>query len=288
MYKGVFLGLATVDIVYYVPYHPKNNQKIRSEHQVAFAGGPAANAAVAFSALGNQVSLVTGLGEHPLAYVAKQDLATHKVQLLDCTDHPRRPPILASVIVDLSSGERMVVSSNLDMRRLREDAINSSLIEDADIILLDGFYLPYAVQLATCAQPFDIPLVLDGGSWKEGLEELLPLVDYAICSANFFPPGCTTPEETIRILCDAGISRIAITRDADPIIVYDQGQTFEMPVMPVHQIDTLGAGDIFHGAFCHYILEQDFQVSLERAAEIAAFSCTSLGTRAWIEQERFA
>jgi sugar/nucleoside kinase (ribokinase family) len=59
-----------------------------------------------------------------------------------------------------------------------------------------------------------------------------------------------------------------------------------MPVLPV---DTLGAGDIFHGAFCHYLLEcNDFLLSLERAGEVASLSCTSLGTRAWIEQAKFA
>jgi sugar/nucleoside kinase (ribokinase family) len=58
-------------------------------------------------------------------------------------------------------------------------------------------------------------------------------------------------------------------------------------VIPIKPVDTLGAGDIFHGAFCHYILQNDFPVSLERAAEIASLSCTSLGTRAWIDQDKF-
>jgi sugar/nucleoside kinase (ribokinase family) len=59
--------------------------------------------------------------------------------------------------------------------------------------------------------------------------------------------------------------------------------------MSIQPVDTLGAGDIFHGAFCHYLLERnDFLLSLERAGEVASLACTSLGTRAWIEQARFA
>ena len=84
-----------------------------------------------------------------------------------------------------------------------------------------------------------------------------------------------------------GVEHIAITRDSEPIIAHAQGQTSEVPVMAVKPVDTLGAGDIFHGAFCHYILEYDFLLSLERAGEVASLSCTSLGTRAWIEQEKF-
>jgi len=287
MHKGMFLGLATADIVYYVPHHLEHNQKLKAERQLAYAGGPATNAAVAFAAFGNETSLITGLGQHPLAHVAKADLADHKVHLVDCTDQPRRPPILSAIIVDLSNGERSVVYSNTDLRKLRQDCVHESTLEYADILMLDGYYLPQAMQLAHWAKPLHVPVVLDGGSWKEGLDKLLPLVDYAICSSVFQPPGCTDTNSIIACLRDYGVEHIALTRDGEPIIAHTQGQTSDVPVMAVKAVDTLGAGDIFHGAFCHYILENDFLLSLERAGEVASLSCTSLGTRAWIEQEKF-
>ena len=288
MHKGLFLGLSTADIVYYLPHHPLNNQKLKAERQMSFAGGPATNAAVAFAAFGNQATLVSGLGRHPLAHVPKMDLADQQVHLIDATDQPRRPPILASILVDLSTGERSVVYSNTDLRKLRSDAVNESLLEDTDVLMLDGYFLPQAVQLAGWARSLEIPVVLDGGSWKEGLEELLPLVDYAICSDDFYPPGCTGKAAVFDHLRGHGLDHIAITRDGHPILAHEHGTTVEVPVMPVQAMDTLGAGDILHGAFCHYILEQDFHLSLERAAEVASLSCTSLGTRAWIARERFA
>lgn len=288
MHKGVFLGLATADIVYYVPHHLRSNQKMKAERQLAFAGGPATNAAVAFAAFGNEAALVTGLGQNPLAHVAKQDIAEHNVQLIDCTDQPRRPPVLASILVDLATGDRSVVYSNTDLRKLRHEAVNESLLEYADVLMLDGYYLPQAIQMAAWARELRIPVVLDGGSWKEGLDTLLPLVDYAVCSNNFFPPGSTDAEGVISRLRGYGVDHIAITRDGDPILAHTAGVTSELPVMPIQPVDTLGAGDIFHGAFCHYLLENDFLRSLERAGEVASLSCTSLGTRAWIEQEKFA
>ncbi|MCL2789666.1 MAG: PfkB family carbohydrate kinase [Desulfobulbus sp.] len=287
MQKGVFLGLVTADTVYYVPQHLQPNQKVKAERQLAYAGGPAANAAVTFAAFGNEASLITSLGQHPLAHLAKVDLADHKVRLIDSTDRPRRPPILAAVIVDLSNGERSVVYSNTDSRKLRRDCINETTLEDADILMLDGFYLLQAVQMATWAKARRIPVVLDGGSWKEGLETLLPLVDYVICSDAFHPPGATGIEGTVASLRGYGIEHIAITKDGDPIIAHTGGELCEVPVMAVKVVDTLGAGDIFHGAFCHYILENDFLISIERASEVASLACTSLGTRAWIEQEKF-
>jgi len=287
MRTGVFLGLATADIVYYVPHHLERNQKLKAERQLVYAGGPATNAAVTFAAFGNEASLITALGQHPLAHVAKADLADHKVHLVDSTDQPRRPPVLSAIIVDLANGERSVVYSNTDLRKLRQDCVNETTLEYADILMLDGYYLPQAVQLAAWARSMRIPVVLDGGSWKEGLEALLPLVDYAICSRVFRPPGCTGADSVIASLCGFGIEHIAITRDGEPILVHTGGESSEVPVMPVKVMDTLGAGDIFHGAFCHYILENDFLLSLERAGEVASLACASLGTRAWIEQEKF-
>lgn len=52
----------------------------------------------------------------------------------------------------------------------------------------------------------------------------------------------------------------------------------------VEPVDTLGAGDIFHGAFCWSLVEQgDFVTALKKASEVAAFSTTMWGTRSWIK-----
>ena len=283
MHTGIFLGLATTDIIYYVSRHPRNNEKMRAERQLSFAGGPATNAAVAFAALGNAATLVTGLGTHPLAHLPKRDIADYNVQLIDCADNPKRPPILASIMVDLSSGERCVVYAHTHMRKLRSESIPATILEDAQMLMLDGHYLPQAIELAAMARPRGIPVVLDGGSWKEGLDGLLPLLDYAVCSDNFYPPGCSDKESVITYLRRAGIEHVAITRNEEPIIVHHQGKTMELPVLEVDALDTMGAGDIFHGAFCHFLLHEDFLASLEGAAKIAGVSCTSLGTRAWID-----
>jgi sugar/nucleoside kinase (ribokinase family) len=186
-------------------------------------------------------------------------------------------------MVDLSSGERCVVYAHTHMRKLRSESIPAAILEDAQILMLDGHYLPQAIELAAMARPRGIPVVLDGGSWKEGLDVLLPLLDYAVCSDNFYPPGCSDKESVITYLRRAGIEHVAITRNEEPIIVHHQGKTMELPVLEVDALDTMGAGDIFHGAFCHFLLHEDFLASLEGAAKIAGVSCTSLGTRAWID-----
>lgn len=56
----------------------------------------------------------------------------------------------------------------------------------------------------------------------------------------------------------------------------------------VNAIDTLGAGDFFHGAFAKAMAGKEltmgnFILALEAASHIAALSVQSLGTRKWLE-----
>jgi sugar/nucleoside kinase (ribokinase family) len=56
-------------------------------------------------------------------------------------------------------------------------------------------------------------------------------------------------------------------------------------VAKIAAIDTLGAGDVLHGAFCHFFARKPvFEEALRWAAEIATLSCQSLGTQAWVRQ----
>jgi sugar/nucleoside kinase (ribokinase family) len=78
---------------------------------------------------------------------------------------------------------------------------------------------------------------------------------------------------------------VAITRGGGPIAWSDGSGRGAIHPPQVDALDTLGAGDIFHGAFCHYLAGgSTFVAALEQAARIAALSCTHLGTRAWIEE----
>ncbi len=70
---------------------------------------------------------------------------------------------------------------------------------------------------AGAAKARGTPVVLDGGSWKDGTEELLKSVHTAICSADFLPPGCATRDEVILFLKNHGVANIAITDGAKPI-----------------------------------------------------------------------
>ena len=58
----------------------------------------------------------------------------------------------------------------------------------------------------------------------------------------------------------------------------ENGDVQETPAFPVHTVDTLGAGDVFHGAFALAITEkQELKQALRFASAAAALKCTRFG-----------
>ncbi len=281
-YQGLFVGLTTLDFIYLSDRPLPENQKLVAQDYLTVAGGPATNAAVAFNYFENHGKLLTVLGQHPLTELIEQDLEEHSVEIIDLMPEKRDPPPISSIIVTADTGKRSIISINA-VKSPANCSISEDLLSEIDIVLIDGHQIEVSLAIAKLAKAKQIPVVIDGGSWKPGLEKVLPFVDYAVCSANFYPPQCQNAADVGKFLQNQGISHIAITNGEQPIQCFAAGESLTVPVFSVKAVDTLGAGDIFHGAFCHYILEQDFTTALSLAAKIASKCCQFFGTRSWLE-----
>ncbi|MBD1856335.1 PfkB family carbohydrate kinase [Leptolyngbya boryana CZ1] len=270
--RGLFVGLVTLDLIYLADAPPQPNQKIVAQETTIAAGGPATNAAIAFQHLGNSSTLFSAIGCHPICHLIKADLKS--INVMDLDPDRQEPPSISSIVVSQSTGDRAVISLNAVRTQLSPDCIPSSILDEVDIILIDGHQMAVGAEIAKMAGT--IPVVIDAGSWKPGFEQIFPYVDYAICSANFQAP---TEQSVFDYLYSYGIENIAITQGEHAIEVFNHPQ---IKVPQVNVKDTLGAGDIFHGAFCHFILQHDFVTALAEAARVASYSCEFFGTRQWM------
>ncbi|MBW4682198.1 MAG: sugar kinase [Microcoleus vaginatus WJT46-NPBG5] len=281
---GLFVGLSTLDLVYLAASPPHNNQKIVASDYMVAAGGPATNAAITFSHLGNQATLLGVVGVHPIAQLIRADLESYGVKIVDSDPNRIDPPAISSIIVTQSTGDRAVVSINSLKSQIAAEQLPAIDLDNVNIILIDGHQMAISKVIAQQAKSKNIPIVIDGGSWKAGVEEVLPLANYVICSANFHPPNCCRPEEVFAYLREMGIPHVAITHGGKSIQYSSIDEIGEVPVPAVNPVDTLGAGDIFHGAFCHYILQENFTNALTLSAKVASRSCQFFGTRQWMKE----
>lgn len=284
--QGVFLGLITVDLMYQTPLPLGANEKRQAEAISLAAGGPATNAAIAFQALGNQARLWGVIGCHPLSSVIRDDLTCHGVAWTDLTPNDPLPPPVSTIVTSTETGDRAVIARNTAGRRSPESVNWEGALHNAAIVLVDGHQMQLSVEATHQAQQCQMPVVVDAGSWKPDFDRVLRQATVVIASQQFRPPGCDTVAATIAYLMALGVPQIAVTRGPEPILYRTPHGAGTIPVPPVQAVDTLGAGDIFHGVFCHDYPEHDFQTALAKAAMIASLACESMGTRTWLSALR--
>jgi sugar/nucleoside kinase (ribokinase family) len=283
MTQAIFVGLSTIDVVYGVDEFPAPNTKVAARSQEVFVGGPATNASITFAHLGGKASLVTAVGRHPLAHMMREELQKHSIRLVDLNPNFDEVPVISSVSVD-RKGHRNVVSANASRVQAPPAEVDANLCREARIVMVDGHYMEACRAWAQAASAHKIPVVFDGGSWKEETDDLLKSVHTAICSADFHPPSCKSRNNVVEYLKSSGVTSIAITDGANPIQFSSGTTSGTLRVPPVDVVDTMGAGDVFHGAYCYFVSTGcGFVEALAEAAAVAAESCRYRGPREWMK-----
>jgi sugar/nucleoside kinase (ribokinase family) len=281
--RALFVGLSTLDLGYLVEGYPAENTKNLAVDAFMAAGGPATNAAVTCAFLTGEAGLVTALGRHALALVVHEELQARNVSVTDVLPLHDGPPPVSAITISRSSASRTIVS--LDGSRLPALPDLPAATGRAGLVLVDGHLPALAVAAARRARAAGIPVVLDGGRWRPEHDGLLRLVDVAICSRSFCPPGLegAAAQAIHEDLHDRGVPLVATTDGPAPVRFSTPKEEGEIAVPSVTAVDTLGAGDILHGAFAAYFgAGCDFADALDRAAVVAAASCRFFGTRAWM------
>ena len=283
-------GLATVDVVHVVDHVPAADEKVVAYSTTVSAGGPALNAALTAALLGVGTRLVSAVGSGPLAAVVARDYASCGVALVDVAPVGFEPPV-SSGLVTRQTGERAVVSRNAvgtvdyqapSPRRVEE------WLDGVSAVLVDGHHLPVALAVVQEARRRVVPVLLDGGSWKPGLEELLPYVDVAVVSDAFAVPGGGGRHgDGLTGLLDLGPWWAARTAGPRPVRWAGRdGTSGEVPVPELDVVDTLGAGDVLHGALLAEVARggtTDLPGALATAVGVATRSVAFRGVRGWAE-----
>ena len=297
MTKGLFVGLATLDVIQLVEKLPAENEKIRALDFAFAAGGPAANATVAFahgySQLGSGLEdaddavLVTRMSNDGIGDLIREDLEKNHVCVKASALPGNTSSTVATILVTKSTGDRAVVSAT-DQRKIAPESSKLAIeVADFDIVETDGYETDLSLAVLKRARSAGITTVLDGGSVKSYTEELLPFIDAAIVSEPF--AAGRSPAELFDYLAKFGIKYSAITRGSKEIIYSADGVTGTVKTCQTTAVDTLGAGDFFHGGFVKALGRQKlspdtFVTALSKAARIAALSIQSFGTRQWLEE----
>jgi sugar/nucleoside kinase (ribokinase family) len=282
----VGVGLNATDTLILVPRFPPFAGKIPFEREMVSVGGQVATAVVACARWGLRAKYIGTVGDDERGRIQLESLRESGVDVTDVEVRENCPNQSAYILVDRSTGERTVLWHRDDRLRLDPDRLNREAITCARLLHIDGHDTPVVARAAGIARSHGIPVTVDVDTIYPGFDRVLPLTDYLVASSEF-PSRWTGERDSFKALEEIqeeyGMSVAAMTLGRDGALARAQGRFFYSPGFVVDAVDTTGAGDVFHGAFCYSLLQKmPLRDALEFSNAMGALNCTAFGARGGI------
>ena len=282
----VGVGLNATDTLLVLARFPAYAGKVPFEAEMLSPGGQVASAMVTCARLGLRVKYIGSVGDDERGRVQLDSLWETGINLDDVLIRENCPNQSAYILIDRSTGERTVLWRRPECLRLDPAYITEEKIAGARLVHIDGHDTPAVARAAELARRHGIPVTVDVDTIYHGFDRVLANVDYLITSSEF--PGQWTnerdPFRAIEMIQEEYKMRVAaMTLGAHGALARVDGRFVYSPAFVVNCVDTTGAGDVFHGAFCYSVLQKmPMREALAFSNAMAALNCTALGARGGI------
>jgi len=281
--KVLCLGIAVQDLVMRVAQFPGPGMKASAEDMLVISGGCAANAAVTVARLGGDAAYAGPLGGPPgadpisdriLADLTREGVDTAGVVRVAGASAP-----LSAILID-HTGERMIAthrSRTLDDARVPDPA---ALLGGVDVVLADNRFEDFSLPVLTLARSRGVPVVLDADKPTRYDDPILAAGSHIVFSSEALTrtTGCDDLSAALVEMGRHTPAFLAVTNGPGDMLWCGDGGIRRMPAFAITSVDTLAAGDVFHGAFALALAEGgDVVGALRFAAAAAAIKCTRFG-----------
>lgn len=294
--KILCVGMPVRDLVFQVDDVPARGLKKHASSYAQISGGNALNAAIAIARLGGRPFMTGPMGDDAAkgsAFIF-EDFAKEGIDGNALVPMPGLVTPISNILID-GSGERTIVTFRdpaLWQTRLPAAA---ELLTDCSAVLVENRCADFSGDLCFAARRQGIPVILDA-------DQIMPLTDAILQAASHIifskevlrgATGCDDDITALRKVAALTPAFVAVTNGAEGMTWLDpDGEPRRMPAFAVKAVDTLGAGDVFHGAFTVAMAEgHSIAEAMRFSAAAAAIKCTrpggAFGSPQRIEIERF-
>ena len=259
------------------PHGPAAKMRIRARH--VFCGGQMATAMAACAGLGLRAKYVGVTGSDDNGRRIRGELQQRGVDIGDLVSRDAENRY-AVILVDESTGNRMVLWDRDDRLRLRESELPVAALADAAVVHVDDVDDEIAVRAATLAREAGALVTSDIDRVTPRTGELMAAVTHAIF-AHHVPAdltGVADVEGALRALRRTFDAVLVVTMGEQGSAALDGDRFVHEPAFTVQALDTTGAGDVFRGGFIYALVNGlPMDEALRTANAAAAVSCTRLG-----------
>jgi sugar/nucleoside kinase (ribokinase family) len=270
------------DLTFRIDELPARGFKVNATHFDEISGGNALNAAIGIARLGGRAAICGPMGdarETSARYIFDK-LALEGIETKHIVHMPGLVTPISNIMID-PSGERTIVTfRDPELWKVRLPD-SDELLADCAAILTENRCAEFCTDLCVEARRRGIPVIVDVDRTMSLREGLLTASSHLVFSSEALQATAGIANDGEALMKIAGLTRsfLAGTRGAQGTLWLDEeGKLQQTPAFPVHTVDTLGAGDVFHGAFALAITEnQDLRSALRFASAAAALKCTRFG-----------
>jgi sugar/nucleoside kinase (ribokinase family) len=283
------IGRSCLDYIAVVNQIPLENQKIPLEFGLSEAGGQGSTASCCISRLGGKVAYVGKLGDDDAGRFCLQrlkdfDVATDFVEIIKGGKTP-----VAYAFITAAGGDRTIIYERNELPKITIESTLEDLLGTTKVVLLD----PEATYLGKplhARKDDHVKIVYDGERWREGIEDMMVTADYFVPSSEFLdakelhladPPL----SQKVMRLNQRIFGNLIVTHGRDGVYYVCDDKLYHVAVPEVNAIDTIGAGDNFHGALA-LALAKDFDLhqAVKFSVAVASLSCREYGGRKGIPE----
>jgi sulfofructose kinase len=283
----VGVGLNATDTLLLLAHFPAYAGKVPFTQEILSPGGQVASAMVTCAKLGLRTKYIGTVGDDERGRIQMESLRATGINLdhvqvrMGCANQT------AYILIDQSTGERTVLWKRPDCLRLDPSEITIEQITSARLLHIDAHDTPAVGKAAQIARAHSIPVTVDVDTIYHGFDEVLPYVDYLVASSEF-PVQWTNERDPFRALerlqKEYRMRVAAMTLGAHGALARVDGKFVYSPAFIVNCVDTTGAGDVFHGAFCYAVLQKlPMREALDLSNAMAALNCTAIGARGGVK-----
>lgn len=247
------VGMATVDFLFDVDAMPVKAEKFIARDAQIVGGGGAANAACAIAKLGGNAMLAARVGEDIIGKIIVEELKQNSVDcsLLVSVDTARSS--FSSVLLD-THGERQIVNyRGCDL----SDDVSAIYAADPAAVLSDTRWTDGTIAAMKLAREKNIPGVLDAEAPCD--PEAMALASHIAFSRQGLESlagslrNVSDIEAALRKVAKSYPVWLAMTDGENGVYMLSSVGFLHQPAAKVVVLDTLGAGDVWHGAFTYWL-----------------------------------
>ena len=283
--RVVCVGHSALDRVFTVDAWPQASAKLRAHSLLEVGGGMAANAAVAVARLGGEAHFWGPVGADSVAEVMSAQLEAAGVDVRGLRRFAGLDSSTSAILID-ARGERLIVSYRGTALAAPADWLPLDQIASSGAVLADVRWPQGASAALRAARRAGVPSIIDADTAEPAtLQSLAGEAGYAVFSESGLGcfAGTADIDGGLRRALALGARLAAVTRGGRGVSWIEAGNrevVRHLPAFAVRVVDTLAAGDVFHGAFALELARGKAPAdALRFAAAAAAIKCTRPGGR---------